>query len=197
MINPALNVQRAVWPADPYGYNHGLKCAELVDTIARSLGASEREVIIVRAAALLHDLGRTETRQFWAPEPAHAARGAGLAREVLEKEDNWRADADARREVQRLVGQHQLERPPPAGDLLAVALWDADSLEAARFDTSAASIRDLVRRRYSRLLSPFARQPAVQERYLASRAQAGTQDGGRPVLNAPLSSAQVRAYLQR
>lgn len=130
-----VNIQAVVWPPfKGYGYDHGRHTAQLVTHLAQlntesgGFGVmSEKDVRILSAAALLHDVGRTSEGE----DPDHYRRGAYLADAVLSSSGNvW--SAEDKHEVCRLILKHG-DREAARGDKRLQVLQDADRMEAARF----------------------------------------------------------------
>ncbi|MEX2527360.1 MAG: HD-GYP domain-containing protein [Gemmatimonadota bacterium] len=51
---------KAIETRDPYTSGHSLRVADLSERVARDLGCSERKVLQIRTAALLHDIGKID-----------------------------------------------------------------------------------------------------------------------------------------
>jgi uncharacterized protein len=103
---------------DPaHDFDHVLRVAAMAERIARAEGA---DVEIVRAAALLHDVGR-EDRSV----RDHAEAAAGRARAILEAHPQARVEA-----VAQAILQHRFRSGPPPDTLEARCLFDADKLDS-------------------------------------------------------------------
>jgi uncharacterized protein len=102
-----------------HDFDHVLRVLKLAERIGR---AERADLSIVRAATLLHDIGRTEgaTAEF-----DHAALGAKRAREILA--DRPTATVEA---VAHAVAAHRFRTDPEPATLEAQVLFDADKLDA-------------------------------------------------------------------
>jgi uncharacterized protein len=102
-----------------HDFDHVLRVLAMAERIARAEGA---DLEIVRAAALLHDVGRAQEARTGGD---HAAIGAQRAREILDgcPPDRVQAVAEA-----ILTHRFRVERPPRT--LEARVLYDADKLDA-------------------------------------------------------------------
>lgn len=168
-ISPSVlfsNLLGIVYPEVPhYGPQHGKNCSQLAVYIASTEGVTEvAEVEALKAAALLHDVGRI--RPVGESDVDHARRSAERADIFIRSDAAGSVQRALREHACRLVAQHTLSAKTPPQDPLLRALWDADSLEAARIEPNTARGRAFVVERYKRLLTPFARNPATQKRWL-------------------------------
>ncbi len=102
-----------------HGFDHVLRVLVLAERIARAEGA---DLEIVRAAVLLHDVGRAEEAQG---NGCHACIGAARAREILQSYPQDRVEA-----VVEAIAAHRFRRGPPPRSLEAQVLYDADKLDA-------------------------------------------------------------------
>jgi uncharacterized protein len=102
-----------------HGFDHVLRVLTLAERIAQAEGA---DLEIVRAAALLHDVGRTEEERGGG---CHARIGAELAREILRGHPQDRVEA-----VVEAIAAHRFRRDPSPQSLEAQVLYDADKLDA-------------------------------------------------------------------
>ncbi len=164
---PDLNVGSVDWPADPYGFEHHRECSQIAQRIGGTLGleVGGDEWQLCRAVAMLHDIGRRAP--WWMDDPDCARRSAGLARAVLLKDPNWKAMPDMIERAARVIAAHDLNGKPPTTDPIGKALWDADSLEAARLGpTEDRGVQEL-RKRYARLVTPWAQLREHQDRRIA------------------------------
>ncbi len=168
--SPALTLEKANFPIDPFGYTHATKTADIAERVGAFLGLKGDELQLCRHVALFHDLGRRAP--WWEKDPDCARRSAEAAMIVLKDNPDWFARPDMVARAGRIIAAHSLDRETlpdtiaVEGDKIAIALWDADSLECARFDPNGARGRELVARRYKRLLSAWAELPEHQERVL-------------------------------
>jgi len=105
---------------DPvHGFDHVLRVTELAVRLAIEEGA---DVEIVRAAALLHDVGRAEQERTGM---SHSAIGARMARQVLMGHARERVEA-----VANAIEQHRFRELDAPSTLEARVLYDADKLDA-------------------------------------------------------------------
>ncbi|HHX63488.1 MAG TPA: HD domain-containing protein [Chloroflexi bacterium] len=102
-----------------HGYDHVLRVWRLAERIARSEGA---DLEIVRAAALLHDIGRAEQLRTGA---CHATVGARRAREIL---SGYPAERVER--VVEAIARHRYRGERGPETLEGRVLYDADKLDA-------------------------------------------------------------------
>lgn len=102
-----------------HDFDHVLRVLALAERIAQAEGA---DVEIVRAAALLHDVGRAEERRSGG---CHARIGAARAREILRGYPPDKVEA-----VAEAVAAHRFRRGPAPQSLEARVLYDADKLDA-------------------------------------------------------------------
>jgi uncharacterized protein len=102
-----------------HDFDHVLRVLALAERIATPEGANLR---VVRAAALLHDVGRSRAR---AEGLDHAQLGATMARVILA----GRAQADVRA-VAEAIRTHRFRSGPRPATLEARVLFDADKLDA-------------------------------------------------------------------
>lgn len=160
------NLLNIVYPDVPgYGPQHGKNTSQLAVYCAQVNGIFDpRELEALKAAGLLHDVGRT--RPVGEQDRDHARRSAEMADRFMRSDPAGLAQRDLREHACRLIAAHDLSRKDPPQDPLLRALWDADSLEAARHAPNTPRGRTLVVERYQRLLSPFARSATAQKRWL-------------------------------
>lgn len=103
---------------DPaHDFAHVLRVTALAERIARAEGA---DVEIVRAAALLHDLGREDRSGR-----DHAEIAAERARAILAAQPPYKVEA-----VAQAIRRHRFRAGPPPDSLEARCLFDADKLDA-------------------------------------------------------------------
>lgn len=102
-----------------HDFDHVLRVLALAERIAREEGA---DVEVVRAAALLHDLGRAEER---ATGRDHAQIAAERAREILAGHPPAQVEA-----VVHAILAHRFRTGPAPETPEARALFDADKLDA-------------------------------------------------------------------
>jgi hypothetical protein len=116
-----------------YGFDHGDKTAKLALVILGECGGIEMGPSQQKAlwtAALFHDIGRRA--ELGKPDPEHAQRGATIVEAILRGMPDLWHDEVLRNTACRLVANHS--KRPETKDPLAMALWDADHFEAARFE---------------------------------------------------------------
>ena len=102
-----------------HNFDHVLRVLALAERIARAEGA---DLEIVRAAALLHDVGRVGEERG---DGCHARIGAARAREILRGHPQNRVEA-----VAEAIAAHRFRRGPDPQSLEARVLYDADKLDA-------------------------------------------------------------------
>ena len=105
---------------DPvHDFDHILRVLTLAERIGVAEGA---DMDVLRAAALLHDVGRDEAQRLGQD---HAVYAAKRAREILS--DAVPADVDA---VVEAILAHRFRSGPPPESLEGRVLFDADKLDA-------------------------------------------------------------------
>jgi len=102
-----------------HDFDHVLRVLALAERIAQAEGA---DLEIVRAAALLHDVGRAEEERAGG---CHARIGASRAREILRGHPQDRVEA-----VVEAIAAHRFRQGPDPQSLEARVLYDADKLDA-------------------------------------------------------------------
>ena len=103
---------------DPaHDFDHVLRVTAMAERIARAEGA---DVEIVRAAALLHDVGRGDRSGR-----DHAEASADRARDILKPHPPEKVEA-----VARAILEHRFRSGPPPNSLEACCLFDADKLDS-------------------------------------------------------------------
>jgi uncharacterized protein len=102
-----------------HDFDHVLRVLAMAERIGKTEGA---ELEIVRAAALLHDVGREGAE---AEGLDHAAFAAQRAREILDGHSPVRIEA-----VAHAVAAHRFRTDPQPASLEAQVLFDADKLDA-------------------------------------------------------------------
>jgi len=102
-----------------HSFDHVLRVLALAERIARAEGA---DLEIVRAAALLHDVGRVGEGRG---DGCHARIGAARAQEILRGHPQDRVAA-----VAEAIAAHRFRRGPDPQSLEARVLYDADKLDA-------------------------------------------------------------------
>jgi len=102
-----------------HGFDHVLRVLRLAERIATAEGA---DLSVVRAAALLHDVGRAEELRTG---ESHALISARRAREILAAEPaEWVA------RVAQAIAEHRFRGNERPSSLEGQALFDADKLDA-------------------------------------------------------------------
>lgn len=102
-----------------HDFDHVLRVLSLAERIAASEGA---DLEIVRAAALLHDVGRARASSAGLD---HAALGAQMARDILAGHHPARTEA-----VAQAIAAHRFRSGPDPVTLEGCVLFDADKLDA-------------------------------------------------------------------
>ena len=186
-ITADLNLIKAHFGAAPFDYSHALETSQLCESIGAFLGLTGDELWACRAAGMFHDLGRNievpagggdldrkngGKVSLWTERaPNHARLSADLAEVALASDVNFTATHMTAR-VCRVIGQHNIHGPAPT-DPIALALYDADLLEAARFGRfygqDIGTFEKFLHGRYSRLATEWARDPRVKERWRRTR----------------------------
>jgi putative nucleotidyltransferase with HDIG domain len=104
-----------------HGMTHALNTMDLATRIGRVEGG---DLVVIRAAALLHDIGRRNVFS----DPDHGRHGARLAREILD-----RLDVPADRElICEIISRHDDPDDAPDGPIELAVVKDADRLELLR-----------------------------------------------------------------
>ncbi len=102
-----------------HDFDHVLRVMVLAERIARAEGG---DLEVVRAAALLHDIGRAEEERTGED---HAQISARRAREILSGHPPEKVEA-----VADAIAAHRFRQGPPPATPEARALFDADKLDA-------------------------------------------------------------------
>ncbi len=102
-----------------HDFDHVLRVLNLAERIGSAEGA---DLGLVRAAVLLHDLGRREAEAAGAD---HAAAAAQRAREILAHHPGPAVEA-----ITRAIAAHRFRTGPDPSSLEAQVLFDADKLDA-------------------------------------------------------------------
>lgn len=102
-----------------HDFDHVLRVLRLAERIGQAEGA---DLEVVRAAALLHDLGRGQAKAAGAD---HAALAAERAKEILAGHPTARVEA-----VTHAIAAHRFRTEPEPATLEAKVLFDADKLDA-------------------------------------------------------------------
>ena len=117
----SIEEARSHYPAShaAHGFDHVLRVLALAERIAEAEGA---DMEIVRAAVLLHDVGRAEQRRTGI---CHARIGAARAREILSGHPPERVEV-----VAEAIAAHRFRGDKMPRTLEAQVLYDADKLDA-------------------------------------------------------------------
>lgn len=158
-----IDLSAIEWPTVPhYGFAHGKHTMELALHIVERHsmeptfvpyfeGITPDDRRVLKAAALMHDLGRT--RPWNVDDPYHAKRSAEMADEAMKK-TRWWTEAHLRERVCRLILEHSLDPKEKPRDPLLMALHDAECFEAARFQREGQDgMMRMVKRRVQCLTS--------------------------------------------
>lgn len=137
---------RRVFDGDEGRIDHALRVLAYAERIREGEGG---DAFVVRAAAILHDIGIAEAeRKHGSAAPKYQElEGPPVARGILEEVG---AEADATDHVCRIVGSHH-----SAGDIDTAefrAIWDADALvnipSDPNFDPAGEGLPDVVERTF-------------------------------------------------
>lgn len=165
-IAGASSLENIQWGEDPFGYDHARQTSKLAVHIAEGLGLTGRDLKIVQAAGLFHDIAREGPWQQ--PDPGHALRCANVAEDLMRKDPEWWSQKDLHQEICTLIAQHNLDGEIPT-DPRAQALWDADSYEAARFAPNTREGLEILKKRLERLSTQWAKLAEHQRRWRDNR----------------------------
>jgi uncharacterized protein len=102
-----------------HDFDHVQRVVRVAERIALAEGA---DLVIVRTAALLHDVGREKARRMGAD---HAIVAADRARRILLGEAGEKVEA-----VVEAIAAHRFRTEPEPSTLEAKVLFDADKLDA-------------------------------------------------------------------
>lgn len=109
------------------GGSHGFDHSERVYATSLAIGRElNADLLILGTAALLHDIGRKE-ESMTRGEVCHAAQGAELAAELLEKLGYTPQDIE---QVRHCIRSHRFRRGEAPTTLEAKILFDADKLDS-------------------------------------------------------------------
>lgn len=164
-----VDLREIEWSQVPgYDYRHGQETSMLAAHIARILELPERAFKSIKAAGLLHDLGREQPWQ--ASDPTHGVRSADLAVKFLRAQEATRLNTELIDDVGWLLAHHDLSGERPS-DLRLQCLWDADSYEAARLAPGTPEGLKIFRARTSndRLCTDWAKSSENKKVWLAHR----------------------------
>ncbi len=116
-----IEFARSLYPADAdsaHDFDHVLRVVNLAEKIAHAEGAQAE---IVRAAALLHDIGLDQGRA------GHETSAANRAKDILREHGYDEAFVEA---VAHAIEAHRFRSGPTPQTLEAKVLFDADKLDA-------------------------------------------------------------------
>ncbi len=189
-ITPDLPLTGARFGAFPFDYDHGLNTSTLAVEVGAFLGLVSDELYACRAAGMFHDLGRNigeknggKVSPWHERDKDHSRRSAALAEKAMLVDGNFMAlRSTVTERVCRVIAQHDIHGPAPS-DPIALALYDADLLEACRLTGGNEGVR-VIQERYARLATAWARDPKVQRRWIEARAVKG--DGKRWLMDPSL-----------
>lgn len=117
----SIEFARSLYPADAdsaHDFDHVLRVVNLAEKIARAEGANAE---IVRAAALLHDIGLDQGRA------GHETSAANRAKEILREHGYDESFVEA---VAHAIESHRFRSGPTPQTLEAKVLFDADKLDS-------------------------------------------------------------------
>jgi hypothetical protein len=145
-----------------YGYKHHADTSKLAYRAGQDLNLSDRDLVLVKGAGMLHDLGR---RIPWpAEDPGHQERGAAIAEEVMRQDPQFWGDREAREQVAWLIAHHDLSGPKPSDPRL-IALWDAELFESMLLGVGSRAGAAGMSVALERVITPWARNPEHQLRW--------------------------------
>lgn len=162
-----------------YGHDHAQQTSDCAMRIFASLplfseGPTWQQKLrleTVRLTGLLHDIGRLAP--WTESDPGHGQRSAAMAEKLIRDDPKFVPDPDLRdklmHDVPRIISKHDLKGAHPTNPC-AQALWDADSYEILRFEVGQlAHLRGPVKKRMSRLITPWACEIENQRRWRVYR----------------------------
>jgi putative nucleotidyltransferase with HDIG domain len=138
-------VKRILGDEKSHGFAHAERTMDLAERISRVEGG---DIDVIRAAALLHDIGRENIFG----DPGHGKRGAEMSREILERlKVPWDVE-----KIVEIVARHD-ESGGGSGDepIELVIVRDADRLELLRVSPEYLDLERLVTSESLRLV-PYA-----------------------------------------
>lgn len=168
-ISPPIlfsNLLNITFPSiEHFGPEHGKQTSQLAVYCAATQGITDvTEVETLKAAALLHDLGRAK---LWTEVDKDASARSAAKAEFFARCDPAGSSQRALREaVCHLIAQYVPDSKQPPQHPLLRCLWDADKLETARFAPNTSRGRVAVTEAFTRLLSPWAQKKATQQKWL-------------------------------
>ncbi len=117
----ANEVHAIVGDEASHGMRHAVTTMDLAEKIGRVEGG---DLFVIKAAALLHDIGRVNIFS----DPSHGRRGAVLAREILDRLD---IHSD-RALICLIIARHDDREDDPDAPIELRVVKDADRLELLR-----------------------------------------------------------------
>jgi len=179
----ASDLSKIDWPEQPYyGWEHARDVSQLAVHIAqgRTDLLTAKDIEIVKAAGLFHDLGRSE--DWTKPAPGHRHRSAELARKLMKEDAQAWFRSDLIDDVCRMIIEHTmphvdaegrlrdeagavLEAPKLPTDPRLQCLWDAEAYEGMRFEPGTWEGSVVLKARLAHLATPWARIPDHQRRW--------------------------------
>lgn len=179
----ASDLSKIDWPTQEYyGWDHARDVSQLAVHIAqgRTDLLTAKDIEIVKAAGLFHDLGREEG--WTSPAPGHRHRSAELARKLMKEDAQAWFRVDLIDDVCRMITEHTMPHVDSEGrlrdDTGAVidaprlptdprlqCLWDAESYEGMRFMPGTWEGSVVLKARLAHLATPWARIPDHQRRW--------------------------------
>ena len=148
-----------------YGPEHGRNTSQLAVYAAEVDGITDHtDLEVLKAAALMHDVGRTKPWQVVDKDAPR--RSAEMADRFIRSDaQGARLGAAMREGVCRLIAQYDPQGTPPR-DPLGRCLWDADHMETARFSPNSPEGRKATEAAYRALLTPWAQEESTKKRWL-------------------------------
>jgi putative nucleotidyltransferase with HDIG domain len=140
----AAEVKSIVGDEASHGMRHALNTMDLAERIGRAEGG---DLFVIRAAALLHDIGRVNIFS----DPEHGRRGAVRAREILRRLD---VPADHGL-ICLIIERHDDPGDDGEGPIELAVVRDADRLELLRIAPGYLDLDRLVTREALRQV-PYA-----------------------------------------
>lgn len=138
-------VKRILGDEESHGFGHAKRTMDLAERISRVEGG---DIDVIRASALLHDIGR---ENIFA-DPGHGKRGAEISREILKKlQVPWDIE-----KIVSIVARHDKSGDEGANEPIElVIVSDADRLELFRVSPGYLDLERLVTLESLRLV-PYA-----------------------------------------
>ena len=178
----ASDLSKIDWPEQPYyGWEHARDTSQLAVHIAqgRTNVLTDRDIEIIKAAGLFHDLGREEGWKH--PAPGHRHKSAELARKLMKEDAQAWFRSDLIDDVCRMIVDHVMPHVDAEGrlrdeqgnvveptlptDPRLQCLWDAESYEGMRFEPGTWEGSVVLKARLAHLATPWARIADHQRRW--------------------------------